>query len=124
MRTPATTHRRLAGFALAGLASLLLAAGASARTETIRWQHADASTVAGFRIHLGNAPTALTQTIDVGLPSAASGVYSQAITVPDGDTLFVTVTAYGPTGLESTDSNLGYLPAALGAPGQPSLVAN
>ncbi len=124
MRLPPFSLRRLAFALAAGLALTAFAAAASARTETVRWEHADTSTVAGFRILMGTTPTNLNQSIDVGLPTASGGVFSHQFNVADGDTVFIAITAYGPTGLESTGSNLGYLPAPLGAPGRPQLAGN
>lgn len=104
-----------------GLALLACAAAASARSELLRWQHPDPSTVAGFKIYVGNASGSYQTTVDVGLPTASSGVYSYSIQVPDPDNVYVAVSAYGPTGLEGVRSNEQLRPGLLGAPGKPQI---
>jgi hypothetical protein len=101
---------------------LLLAAAASARTEQLRWQHPDPSTVAGFKVYVGNAPGVYQTTLDVGMPTASSGVFSYSLQIPDADTVYVTVSAYGPTGLEGPKSNEQERLGLLGTPGKPQIV--
>ena len=62
--------------------------------------------------------------IDIGMPAVSGGVYSYPVTISETETVFVAITAYGPTGLESADSNLGLLAAPLGTPGQPIIASN
>ncbi len=112
--------RSLRAAALMG-AALLFATAASARTEVLRWQHPTISTVAGFKVYVGNAPGVYQTTLDVGMPAASSGVYSYSLQVPDPNTVYVTVSAYGPTGLEGPKSNEKQRLGMLGAPGKPQI---
>ncbi len=98
-----------------------LASAASARTELLRWQHPNPSDVAGFKVYIGNAAGSYQTTIDVGLPTALSGVYSYSLSVPDSNSVYVAVSAYGPTGLEGTRSNEQLRLGLLGAPGRPQI---
>jgi hypothetical protein len=113
--------RRLSrAFAVSAL-TLAIAHAASARTELLRWQHGDASTVAGFKVYVGNATGAYQTTLDVGKPTPSSGVYSYSLQVPDSNTVYVAVSAYGSTGLESTKSNEQRRLGLLGTPGKPQI---
>jgi len=111
------------GIRAAALGALLLvgASGASARTEQLRWQHPSVSSVSGFKVYVGNAAGVYQTTLDVGLPTASGGVFSYSLQVPDSNTVFVTVSAYGPTGLEGAKSNEKQLLGLLGAPGKPQI---
>ncbi|MBM4385474.1 MAG: hypothetical protein FJ091_19135 [Deltaproteobacteria bacterium] len=109
--------RRLAALAL----TIALASAASARSELLRWQHADPTTVAGFKVYVGNAAGSYQTTLDVGMPTASNGVFSYSLQVPDANTVFVVVSAYGPTGLEGTKSNEKRLLGLLGTPGKPQV---
>lgn len=111
------------GLRAAAFAALLigLAGAAQARTELLRWNHPDASTVAGFKVYVGNAPGVYQTTLDVGKPTASGGVYSYSLTVPDANTVFVAVSAYGPTGLEGAKSNEQRRLGQLGTPGKPQI---
>ena len=87
---------------LAMLGLFAWAGAAEARTEIVQWTHSDPSTVDEFRIYVapGNvafdkAGSALT---DAGVPTPAAGVYEWALTVPDGDTVWVTVAAANSAG--------------------------
>jgi hypothetical protein len=104
-----------------GLAVLGFASEALARTELLRWSHPNASTVAGFKIYVGNASGSYQSTVDVGMPTPASGVYSYSLTVPDANSVFVAVSAYGPTGLEGPKSNEQSRPGLISAPGKPQI---
>ena len=97
------------------------AAAANARTEVLRWQHPNPTAVAGFRVLVGNASGSYQTTLDVGLPTPSGGVYSYSLQVPDPNTVFVVVSAYGPTGNESPRSNENRLLGLLGTPGQPTV---
>ena len=116
--------RRKGGICAIALTVLLIvgASAASARTEQLRWQHPSAASVAGFKVYVGNAAGVYQTTLDVGMPAPASGVFSYALQVPDSSTVFVSVSAYGPTGLESAKSNEKQLLGLLGAPGKPQIV--
>lgn len=105
------------------LAALVLglAGAASARTELLRWQHPDPSAVAGFKVYVGNATGVYQTTLDVGKPTASGGVYSYSLQVPDSNTVYVAVSAYGPTGLEGAKSNEQQRLGLLGTPGQPQV---
>lgn len=106
-----------------GLALLLLAcaSAASARSELLRWSHPAPSTVAGFKIYVGNAPGVYQTTLDVGKPAASGGVFSYSLQVPDPDNVYVAVSAYGSTGLEGTRSNEQLRLGQLGVPGKPQI---
>jgi hypothetical protein len=104
-----------------GLALLACASAASARSELLRWNHPDASTVAGFKVYVGNAPGSYQTVLDVGKPTAAGGVFSYSLQVPDPDSVYVAVSAYGPTGLEGVRSNEQLRPGQLGVPGKPQI---
>lgn len=115
-----TGRQTLRGLGLGGLL-LLCAASASARGELLRWQHPAPSTVAGFRVYVGNAPGQYQTTLDVGLPAASGGVYSHTLQIPDANSVYVAVSAYGPTGLEGPRSNEQLRPGMLGVPGKPQI---
>lgn len=100
---------------------LALASGASARSELLRWQHSDPTKVAGFKVYVGNAAGVYQTTLDVGMPAASNGVFSYSLQVPDANTVFVAVSAYGPTGLEGVKSNEKRLLGLLGTPGKPQV---
>ena len=117
-RAPVLRALRTATLAVATLA---FAAAASARTEVLRWQHPSASTVAGFKVYVGNAPGVYQTTLDVGMPAASSGTYSYSLQVPDPNTVYVAVSAYGPTGLEGPKSNEKQRLGMLGTPGKPQI---
>jgi hypothetical protein len=98
---------------------MLLASAASARDELLRWQHPDPASVTGFKVYVGSAPGSYQTTIDVGKPTPASGVYGYTLQVADPSSVYVAVSAYGPTGLESPRSNEQLRRGTLGAPGKP-----
>jgi hypothetical protein len=98
-----------------------LASAASARTEQLRWQHPNPSAVAGFKVYVGNAPGVYQTTLDVGMPTASGGVFSYSLQVPDPNTVYVAVSAYGPTGLEGAKSNERQRLGQLGTPGKPMI---
>jgi hypothetical protein len=86
---------------------LAFALEASARTETLRWRHADPSTVSGFRVHWrvagGGTPARVE---DAGLPARDSqGVYSYSVVVDDGANVYLSLTAYNPQNISSFPSN-------------------
>lgn len=84
----------------------LVASGAQARQQTLRWKHPDPGAVAGFRVYVGTHSHQYTSTFDVGKPTPdASGVFSSTVSVPDGVTVYVAVAAYSAQGLESPLSN-------------------
>jgi len=104
-----------------GALLLALASAASARSELLRWQHPDPNTVAGFKVYVGNAPGVYQTTLDVGKPTASGGVFSYSLQVPDANTVYVTVSAYGSTGLEGAKSNEQLRLGQLGTPGKPQI---
>jgi hypothetical protein len=97
----------------------LAPATAQARSELLRWQHANPSTVAGFKVYVGSSSGSYQTVIDVGLPVPVNGIYSFSLQVPDPDSVYVAVSAYGPTGLEGPRSNEKLREGVLGAPGKP-----
>lgn len=106
-------------------AALLLAMGfattaAQARVETLRWEHPAPARVDGFRVHLGEQSGRYTRTIDVGKPAPdALGVFRHALSVEDGATVYVAVSAYRRGGEKSRPSNeqVRRAPAASGGSG-------
>lgn len=119
MSAPQTRSARALRALLVAAGALLAAAAAEARSELLRWQHPSPSSVAGFKVHVGNAPGVYQTTLDVGLPTPSGGVYSYSLQVPDANTVYVSVSAYGPTGLEGAKSNEQQRLGLLGTPGQP-----
>jgi hypothetical protein len=109
--------------ALALLAAIVAtASAASARTEVLRFQHPDPSTVSGFKVYVGSSPGVYQTTLDIGKPAASSGVFSYSLQVPDPNTVYVSVSAYGSTGLESPKSNEQQRLGLLGTPGKPQIM--
>ena len=107
----------------AGLSALLLLIGsaASARSELLRWQHPNPVTVAGFKVYVGNAAGVYQTTLDIGMPTASGGVFSYSLQVPDANSVYISVSAYGPTGLEGVKSNEQLRLGLLGTPGKPQI---
>lgn len=88
-----------AGFALAS-------ASADAYVQTLRWQHADATQIAGFRVYARSSTGSYGAPTFDGLPTPdSSGVYHFDLTMADGSSVLVAVTAYDAQGLESPLSN-------------------
>jgi hypothetical protein len=114
-------HSRSIRMLSVGALFLGFAVGAQARTETLRWQHPTPAQVAGFRLLVGNASGSYQTTLDLGMPTASAGVYSYALQVPDSNTVYVTLTAYGSTGTDSPHSNEQRRLGLLGAPGTPQV---
>ena len=100
---------RNTGIVLGLLAMMLAATDASARTERLRWQHADAD-IDSYRIYWGTAANSLNQSVAVTSPdfdpSAAGGqgAYFFDFDVDDAVTAYFAVTATK-DGLESAKSN-------------------
>ena len=111
------------GLRAVGFSALLslIASAASARTELLRWQHPAPSAVAGFKVYVGNAAGVYQTTLDLGLPTASGGVFSYSLQVPDASSVYISVSAYGPTGLEGVKSNEQLRLGQLGAPGKPQI---
>jgi hypothetical protein len=119
-RNRGSSLRFLRSFALLALMTSA-ASSASARSEVLRFQHPDPSTVSGFKVYVGNAPGVYQTTLDIGKPTASSGVFSYSLQVPDPNTVYVSVSAYGSTGLEGTKSNEQQRLGLLGTPGKPQI---
>lgn len=113
--------RTFAKFVVTTACALALATAAAARTEVLRWQHPDPTTVAGFKVYVGSSAGSYQTTLDVGMPTASGGVFSYSLQVPDANTVFVSVSAYGPTGLEGPKSNEQQRLGLLGTPGKPQI---
>lgn len=74
----------------------VLAGGAQARTEILRWTHPNPAGVQSFEAHHGTSSSALGQSVDLGKPVPdASGIYSASIQVPDDQDVYVAVRAIG-----------------------------
>jgi hypothetical protein len=87
-------------------AILAFPADASARIERLRWQQSDLTNVAGFKVYLGTASGSYGPPIDVGMGTLEGGdIYWYDVSVLDGDTVYVAVTAYSASGPESVLSN-------------------
>jgi hypothetical protein len=121
MRLEIRMWKRSLRAAALGALLLALASAAVARTELLRWQHPDPSTVAGFKVYVGDSPGVYQTTLDVGMPTASGGVFSYSLQVPNSNTVFVTVSAYGATGLEGPKSNEQQRLGQLGTPGKPMI---
>ena len=120
-QTGSRRGRRSASAALA----LALGAVTAARADTVtlRWRHAAPNRAAGFRVHFGDAPGALTHSIDVGqLTPDAAGIFRARVELPDGAPVYVAVSAYDASGAESPLSKTWRRAPSLGAPGRPAVV--
>jgi hypothetical protein len=90
--------------------ALLLVAStvASARTETLRWTHSNSSNMASFAIYYGLSSANYTTVIGVPqLQPDAQGTFTFDISVPDGATIYVALTAFDGADQESDYSNEG-----------------
>jgi hypothetical protein len=97
---------RVLGAACLTLALLLLATASQARIERLRWEDPNPSGVAGFKLYVGSTPGTYGTPIDVGRPAKdAAGAHHYDLSVADGATIFVAVTAYDSQGRESAFSN-------------------
>ena len=108
---------------LAMVMVLGFAGHAEGYTATLNWtEGTSTSPVASYKVYVGSAAglsDVLVQSL--GLPTAnASGVYSATVTLADGPTAYVSVTAIDNTGSESPRSNTITI-QTLGPPGQPVL---
>ena len=127
-RNPVARHRCALTLAPIVLACLFLAAAAQARTETLRWQDPNSGGVAGYKIHFGTQPGQHPNVTDVGLLPMPGGIATYDLEVPDDATVYVTVTAYDDSDVESAKSNEGQrtpppvAPEPLGRPGRPEVV--
>ncbi len=115
--THSNPSRRLA-LALGAAAFVLAAATpALARNELLRWTHPNPNGVQGFRVHYGPSSRQYTKSVDVGLPQPdAAGVYVYDLVVPNAATIYVSVTAYGPSQLQSSFSNEQLRPPPVAGP--------
>jgi hypothetical protein len=107
-----------------GLATVLLAAQAEARTEQLRFTHPDASSVGTFRVYVGSVAgqsDLLAETVTPSGPDP-SGVYTYVIEVESEATLYIRMTAVDTAAQESIDSNEIERNVPLGLPGQPIVV--
>lgn len=121
LRSVRDFERRVLTIGLGVATALLLAVGAAARTEQVRWTHPNPAEVQTFQVHVGSSSRAYTQTIDVGKPTrSGAGVYTYDLVVPDTAVVYLAVTATGPTQLRSAFSNEQVRnPGATGGGGTP-----
>jgi hypothetical protein len=107
-----------------GLALSLVGAGAShAESVTLRWKHAASTLAAGFRVHFGKSPAVLPHSIDLGrVAPDADGVFQARVELPDGEAVYVAISAYDANGAESPRSRAWLRSPALGTPGRPTVV--
>jgi hypothetical protein len=120
-----TAARRGGGRLVAACVLALAAATGAARAEsvTLRWRHATPTPAAGFRVYFGSSPAVLSHQIDVGrLEPDADGVFHARVELPDGEPVYVAVSAYDVDGRESPRSQAWLRAPALGTPGRPRVV--
>lgn len=92
----------LASVLLQVLIGCLLASGAQARSEILRWTHPSPASVRSFEAHYGSSSSALGQAVNLGKPVPdASGIYSASIQVADDQDVYVAVRAIGTDGSQS-----------------------
>jgi hypothetical protein len=123
--------RRITPTLLILAGALLLASGAQARTEVLRWQHANPSEVAHFTVHVGSSSGSYSQNLNVGVPAQQGGAFVYDLTVADSADAYVAISAKGTNGLTSSLSNERLRaapatpppPAPLGTPGKPMVVS-
>ncbi len=107
-----------------GLATLLLAAQAEARTEMLSFTHPDPSSVGAFRVYVGSTAgqsDLLTEAVTPTVPE----YYSENTYVNEVEseaTLYIRMTALDAVARESVDSNEIERNAPLGQPGRPIVV--
>ena len=106
------------------LAAVLAGATAvQAESVTLRWRHAAPGRVAGFRVYFGATSGRLAQSIDVGrLTPDAGGIFRTSVELPDGEPVYVAISAYDASGVESPRSAEWLHATSLAAPGQPRVV--
>lgn len=122
-RTSSRRGRRSLSAALAVALSLAGAATARAESVTLRWRHAASTPAAGFRVHFGKSPAVLPHSIDLGhLEPDAAGVFRARVELPDGEAVYVAISAYDANGAESPRSRAWLRSPALGKPGRPEVV--
>ena len=98
MRRTSSTRSR---WPLVAALSLPLVFGTVARAEsvTLRWRHAASTPAAGFRVHFGTSPAVLPHSIDLGrLEPDADGVFRARVELPDGEPVYVAISAYDANG--------------------------
>jgi hypothetical protein len=86
----------LASVLLQVLVGCLLASGAQARSEILRWTHPSPASVRSFEARYGTSSSSLGQSVNLGKPVPdASGIYSASIQVPGDQDVYVAVRAIG-----------------------------
>lgn len=116
--------RRCGGRLGVALLLVLTAAGAArAESVTLRWRHGTATPAAGFRVYFGTSPAVLPHQIDLGhLVPDADGIFRARVELPDGEAVYVAISAYDAAGRESPRSRAWLRQPALGTPGRPRVV--
>lgn len=107
-----------------GLATLLLAAQADARTELLQFTHPDPSSVDTFRVYVGSGTgqsDLLSEPVTPLGPPNSAGTFTFVIELESQATLFIRMTAVADS-LESEASNEIQRRVPLGLPGQPTVV--
>ena len=130
LRFPGLHPRVLVVATIAGL--VLGPAGAAladVQMKTVRWRAAaDSSRIDGFRVYVDASPTGGRVEFEGPLAPGTDGVYSVAVPVTVGATIYVRVSAYNSAGespASATDRYDLVLPPSyepLGQPGQPQVV--
>jgi cysteine-rich repeat protein len=85
---------------------------AEARLATVRWSHPDANGVTAFRIYLRQAGQSYGAPAWQGLPAPSGGVYSVALEVADGSTVYAVGTAVNAEGESAFSNELTLAPPA------------
>lgn len=86
-------------------ASFGLAADSSARIEDLRWSDSTGA-ASGYVIHVGSESRSYSTQIDAGVPSTDSdGAFLFSIQVPDEDIVYLAITSYNGSGVQSSYSN-------------------
>jgi len=99
---------RLAAALVVALPLLLATGSAQARLATIQWTDPNPapSPVTNFRLHVGTTSGSYGAIVDLGLPTPnASGVFTASANVPDDVDVYIVMTAFEVSGLESAWSN-------------------
>ncbi len=82
-----------------------LAAQASARTEDLRWSDSNGG-ANGYVVHVGTESRNYATQVDAGVPGQdASGAFVFSVQVPDDDVVYIAITSYNGSGVQSAYSN-------------------
>jgi hypothetical protein len=88
-----------------GLAVVVGASQAQARTESLAWTYLEPELINGFEVLWGTSPGSYSNRIDVKMASQSGSEYVYNLTVPDSATVYIAVRAYDSSGERSATSN-------------------